>query len=216
MSIIIGSQSASAAFDLSIYYSAISRSLLHSQCGQSGTSRTFQSLVTISSSYFACSLFADFFVFDDPRGFHTILGLQFLQKCQELHCTEFVLGLPRIQSDISPPLPLFPSQVAVGSSVSYIVPGLSSSSGCFDLAGNVGSNSGLGSSNFCNNSVDAIPSHSLVAAPHIGRRFIHGNPAHTSLNLPSSSTLPVDVNTKPSSLHLLRSLLLRSSVTGVH
>ncbi|KAJ3850136.1 hypothetical protein EV368DRAFT_66846 [Lentinula lateritia] len=107
-------RNATAAFDPSMFYSAISRNFLTSECGICSSSGTFQSLVTFSTPYSAFTILADFFVVDDLGEYNTVIGLQIWRSCERLSCTEFPLALPRIQSTICSPLPPLLSHVPLG------------------------------------------------------------------------------------------------------
>ncbi|KAJ4473210.1 hypothetical protein C8R41DRAFT_924178 [Lentinula lateritia] len=217
MSLIVGNQVASAAYDSSIYYSSISHSFLWDQCGNPCTSGTFQSLVTISTPYFAYSIPVDFFVFDDSRGFHTILGVQFWQSCDRLRCTDFISTLPLIQSNSSQPLPLYPSHAPLGP---VTRPGVSGRDTLLAPSGEGLVRHSMESVYLTTQPtpIYAASSSGPIAAPLPGSNTIGSVCTPTSNDIfmsASSSMLPVDLNTRPSSLHLLRASLLRHLVTGV-
>ncbi|KAJ3905604.1 hypothetical protein F5879DRAFT_949866 [Lentinula edodes] len=157
MSLIVGGHPASAAFDPSIFYSAISRSFLRDQCSTPCTSGTHQSMVTFRTPYTAFTILADFFVLDDLGGFDTILGLQIWQSCVRLHCTEFPSALPRIQSALNVPLPPFPPSGSFGPVLS---PGVVSDN---DTASDM--------------TRAALPDTLLLAAPQLGSSAVVGSPS---------------------------------------
>ncbi|KAJ3806161.1 hypothetical protein F5876DRAFT_69178 [Lentinula aff. lateritia] len=64
-----------------MFYSAISRNFLTSECGICSSSGTFQSLVTFSTPYSAFTILADFFIVDDLGEYNTVIGLQIWRSC---------------------------------------------------------------------------------------------------------------------------------------
>ncbi|KAJ3806655.1 hypothetical protein F5876DRAFT_80481 [Lentinula aff. lateritia] len=198
MSLVIGGRNATAAFDLSMFYSAISRNFLTSECGICSSSGTFQSLVTFSTPYSAFTILADFFVVDDLGEYNAVIGLQIWRSCERLSCTEFLLALPRIQSTICSPLPPLPSHVPLG-------PGPSTH--CTVQAA-------------LTDGLVTTVTESSVAASQSGHCVI-GNVSSSPFIVsgasePSSSMVIVETVASPSSESLLRASLLRKSVTGIH
>ncbi|KAJ3845678.1 hypothetical protein EV368DRAFT_90293 [Lentinula lateritia] len=84
------------------------------ECRTPCNTGTFQSLVTFRTVYTAYTILADFSVYNDLEGVNTILGLQIWQSCERLNCMEFMQALPCLQSALSIPLPLLPSQALFG------------------------------------------------------------------------------------------------------
>ncbi|KAH7872510.1 uncharacterized protein C8R40DRAFT_488566 [Lentinula edodes] len=233
MSLIICGHNASAAFDPSIFYSAISRSFLTADCGTPCNNSTFQSLVTFRTPYTAYTILADFIVFDELQGFNTVLGLQIWQSCERLSCTNFVLAIPRIQSALCIPLPLFPSRASLGSVSSPSVP----SGGPFGstLSTHVTTQAALTdgliiaapqlahrpSDNISGSFTPTASSSTLTDQPCASTFCKHdGISSAESLTgscatVASSSSLPDELTVSLSSMQLLRASLLCNSITGI-